>query len=219
LPSALQGIEKFGHLISVDYYKTIISVIRTILNEHYSDLSVDTRFQCVKTAFSIYNTQSSLALVDAKDLYRHAYRLLLLPVKITTEMETTLTKHIGETVDVIFNPKNRQEIDVVRSAAFLKRLCMIAVRVSDPKCVSALLETIKKLFIRSPSKVKRMIAEDEEDRPCANGSFDSETDQIDICNPFSTWLSELHELKAHNDPDIRRQVKDAFSTVFSKYTF
>ena len=204
LVSCLKGIQKFGHLISIDYFQNIIKVIKDTLET--TKLAVPETLQCVNTCFSLYNIQQSLSVsLDLKDLYVHAYRSLRRINQSGGDIDMVV-----EMVELIFLRRSKTDIVAVRAAAFVKRLLALAVRLTDVENSVKVLQITRQLVSKSPLRVQQMLIQDEEEKPFSSGVFQVGNDNPDMCNAFAADFPEVAVLKSHKDTRIRTCISKWF---------
>ncbi|XP_039086089.1 nucleolar complex protein 3 homolog isoform X3 [Hyaena hyaena] len=99
LPTVLEGLAKFAHLINVEFFDDLLVVLHTLIES--GDLSYQESLHCVQTAFHILSGQGA-----------------------TNEgVEIVL-----QCLDVMLT-KRRKQVSQQRALAFIKRLCTLALHV------------------------------------------------------------------------------------------
>lgn len=193
LAPTLQGLAKFAHLISVDYFQDIISTLENILES--SCVPHDIRCRCLLTASDISKGQGESLNVDRAALYKELYKVMYSATEIPMEEDDqhlpgTLTH---ETMHQFYPPSmtkpspNMEDtpqylltravedmlldsiktLDIHRQAAFTKRAATVALQATDSGLVLSMLYVIYRLLKRYP-KLRSMIEDDEGAGPSTN---------------------------------------------------
>ena len=188
LAPTLQGLAKFAHLISIDYFQDIISTLEDILESPC--VPHDIRCRCLLTASDIAKGQAeSLSLnVDRAALYKELYKAMYSTMEIPLEDDdqslpqllSRKTFHDGypgsaltppipleETPPVLLAKvlddmllDSRKTLDIHRQAAFTKRAATIALQTVDSGLALTMLYVIYRMLKRYP-KLRSMIEDDE----------------------------------------------------------
>jgi len=189
----LQGLAKFSHLISVDYFHDLIVTLENILESPC--LPHDIRCRILLTASEISKGQGESLNIDRAALYRELYRAMYSATEIPMEEDDpslpgTLSDrsmtHLPPTTlsSVVPMPKDTQQyllskiledmlldsqktLDIQRQAAFTKRAATIALQATDSGLVLAMLYVIYRMLKRYP-KLRSMIEDDEGAGPSSN---------------------------------------------------
>ncbi|KAF3827776.1 hypothetical protein GH733_001011 [Mirounga leonina] len=74
LPSVLEGLAKFAHLINVEFFDDLLVVLHTLIES--GDLSYRESLHCVQTAFHILSGQGDVLNIDPMKFYTHLYKTL-----------------------------------------------------------------------------------------------------------------------------------------------
>ena len=154
IPEVLEGLSKFAHLISVDFFQDLLSNLRQILRRDenqdsghcreisaalandqkerriYRQLSVRDKLQCVITAFQLLTGQGEALNLDLREFQVHLYQLL--PQMMTASHVGLHAQH-GKTesqllvraLDLMLF-KLRPHPPISRVAAFAKRITNIS---------------------------------------------------------------------------------------------
>ncbi len=188
LAPALQGLAKFAHLISVDYFQDIITTLEDILESPC--VPHDIRCRCLLTASEIAKGQGeSLSLnVDRAALYKELYKAMYSTMEIPLEDDDQTLPHLlsrrtfhdgypgsalsppipfEETPPVLLAKvlddmllDSRRTLDIHRQAAFTKRAATIALQATDSGLALTMLYVIYRMLKRYP-KLRSMIEDDE----------------------------------------------------------
>jgi len=86
LPAALQGIAKFSHLVSIDFFRDLLKAIKAIMTSVGSAAvsgespsfvtPVCHRLLCISTAFELLSGQGEALNVDLSDFADHLYAII-----------------------------------------------------------------------------------------------------------------------------------------------
>lgn len=182
----LQGLAKFSHLISVDYFQDIISTLESILES--SCVPHDIRCRCLLTASDISKGQGESLNVDRAALYKELYKVMYTATEIPIEEDDqslpgTLTREdmygfyppsasrpvsaIEDTPQYLLTRvieemllDSQKTLDIHRQAAFTKRAATVALQTTDSGLTLAMLYVIYRMLKRYP-KLRSMIEDDE----------------------------------------------------------
>uniref|UniRef100_A0A4W4GM38 Nucleolar complex protein 3 homolog n=1 Tax=Electrophorus electricus TaxID=8005 RepID=A0A4W4GM38_ELEEL len=168
LPSVLEGLAKFAHLINLEFFDDLLTVLHNLITS--GDLSYRESLHCILTAFHILSGQGDVLNIDPLKFYVHLYKTLLtLHAGALTNEDTAIAL---QCLDVMLT-KRRKQITLHRALAFLKRLSMLS------------LVPYHSIF-------------------ACFGVYLPELDEPEYCNPQNTCLWELHTLKRHYHPMVRK---------------
>lgn len=193
LAPTLQGLAKFAHLISVDYFQDIISTLESILESPC--VPHDIRCRCLLTASDISKGQGESLNVDRAALYKELYKVMYsaadipmeeddqnLPGKLTQESMHSFyppsmnlpKRDIQDTPQYLLTRvveemllDSQKTLDIHRQAAFTKRAATIALQSADSGLALAMLYVIYRMLKRYP-KLQSMIEDDEGAGPSTN---------------------------------------------------
>ncbi|TFY66421.1 hypothetical protein EVG20_g4670 [Dentipellis fragilis] len=99
LPAALQGISKFAHLVSIDFFKDLMTVLKDLIERESHDAadaadprsltthdSIRHRLSCIVTAFELLSGQGEALNIDLGDFLIHLYAIIL-PLSLFPSIE------------------------------------------------------------------------------------------------------------------------------------
>ncbi|CAM0142750.1 unnamed protein product [Umbelopsis sp. WA50703] len=231
LPAVLEGLAKFAHLISVDFFRDLLEAMKQVMNagntldseqeSNFSAADTRRRLLCSITAFQLLSGQGEALNLDLQDFYTEIYRLLL-PLSLDPHIENT---PINQNVDDENNEtKNHQakleteaelaikglelmflkkrHISMPRAAAFIKRFATTALNMPDQTIIQCL-TFIKKLMNREPRLDALLQSEDKS----GNGVYLPTLTDPELSNPFATSIYELFLYQQHYDPNVRALAK------------
>ncbi|XP_028651303.1 nucleolar complex protein 3 homolog [Erpetoichthys calabaricus] len=192
LPSVLEGLAKFAHLINLEFFDDLLVVLQNLVES--GDLSYRENLHCIQTAFQVLSGQGDVLNIDPLKFYTHLYR-------------TLFRLHAGESnddmiivlrcIDAMLN-KRRKQVTLQRVLAFIKRLTTVAAHVL-PNSSIGILASLRVLMHTFP---KSDILLDSESH--GSGTYLPELDEPEYCNPQNTALWELHVLQRHYHPVVKK---------------
>lgn len=192
LPAVLEGLAKFAHLINVEFFDDLLVVLHTLIES--GDLSYQESLHCVQTAFHILSGQGDVLNIDPMKFYTHLYKTLFTLHAGATNDSIEIVLHC---LDVMLS-KRRKQVSHQRALAFIKRLCTLALQVL-PNSSIGLLATTRILMHTFP---RTDLLLDNESQ--GSGVFLPELEEPEYCNAQNTALWELHALRRHYHPIVRR---------------
>ncbi|KAI9282059.1 nucleolar complex-associated protein-domain-containing protein [Umbelopsis sp. AD052] len=217
LPAVLEGLAKFAHLISIDFFRDLLEAMKAVMHsgsnpedsEQAPLTAADTRRRllCSITAFQLLSGQGEALNLDLQDFYTEIYRLLL-PMSLDPHITDA---PLGSQETNGFNDSARptksaleseaelltkglelmflkkRHISIPRAAAFIKRFSTSALNMPD-SVIEHYLTFVKKLLTREPRLDALVQSEDK----AGNGVYLPTLDDPELCNPFATSLYELY---------------------------
>ncbi|KAK2865975.1 hypothetical protein Q7C36_002031 [Tachysurus vachellii] len=192
LPSVLEGLAKFAHLINLEFFDDLLTVLHGLIMS--GDLSHRESLHCILTAFHILSGQGDVLNIDPLKFYTHLYKTLLTLHAGASNEETGI---VLQCVDVMLS-KRRKQVNLHRALAFLKRLDTLALHVMPDSCVGIL--AANRALMHTFPKCDLMLDNDMH----GSGVFLPELDEPEYCNAQNTCLWELHTLKRHYHPMVRK---------------
>ncbi|XP_059114498.1 nucleolar complex protein 3 homolog isoform X2 [Peromyscus eremicus] len=192
LPAVLEGLAKFAHLINVEFFDDLLVVLHTLIES--GDLSYQESLHCVQTAFHILSGQGDVLNIDPMKFYTHLYKTLFKLHAGATNDGIEIVLHC---LDVMLS-KRRKQVSHQRALAFIKRLCTLALQVL-PNASIGLLATTRILMHTFP---RTDLLLDNESQ--GSGVFLPELEEPEYCNAQNTALWELHTLRRHYHPVVKR---------------
>ncbi|KAJ8317063.1 hypothetical protein KUTeg_004967 [Tegillarca granosa] len=128
LPSVLEGLAKFAHLINVDFFDDLFQAFNDLIDS--GNLTYRECLHCVQTSFTILSGQGSALNIDPMRFYTHLYNTLF---KVHTGCSS-------------------EDISQQRVLAFIKRLCSLCLLQRSNSCL-ALLAVVRNLILRHYSPI------------------------------------------------------------------
>uniref|UniRef100_A0A671KL04 Nucleolar complex protein 3 homolog n=1 Tax=Sinocyclocheilus anshuiensis TaxID=1608454 RepID=A0A671KL04_9TELE len=192
LPSVLEGLAKFAHLINLEFFNDLLVVLYGLITS--GDLTYRESLHCILTSFHILSGQGDVLNINPLKFYNHLYKTLLTLHAGGTNEETAI---VLQCLDVMLT-KRRKQVTLQRAQGFLKRLSALGLHLLPDSCVGilaanrALMHTFPKCDILLDNEMQ------------GSGVYLPELDVPEYCNPQNTALWELHLLKRHFNPPVRK---------------
>ncbi|KAG6879515.1 hypothetical protein C0992_001848 [Termitomyces sp. T32_za158] len=223
LPAALHGISRFAHLVNIDFFKDLLTVLKELISrESHDDDTIDFT---VTSANNIRHRLSSLNL-DLSDFISALYALILplslmmdvdsappLSVTGTSLMKTqSVSDMLFRTLNLVFSPRSLgTTAPPGRSAAFAKRLLSASMH-WPPAAAQRALDFVGGLIAKDP-KLEALLST--KDRTF-NGIYRPDLDDPELSNTFGTSFWELHTLREkHWDPKVSAEAEKILSIIRS----
>lgn len=191
LPSVLEGLAKFAHVINLEFFDDLLVVLNKLIES--GDLNYREGLHCVQTAFNILSGQGDVLNIDPLKFYTHLYKTLFGLNAGSTNDDTMIALQCLE----MMLTKRRKQVSPQRALAFLKRLSILSLQVLPNSCIG-ILSTNRGLMQTFP---KTDILLDNESQ--GSGLYLPELDEPEYCNAQNSALWELHTLRRHYHPVVR----------------
>ncbi|CAO0803767.1 unnamed protein product [Mucor circinelloides] len=149
LPAVLEGLSRFAHLISVDFFDDLLNALKEVMHsfEDSNDISRTSsgtrkRLLCIITAFQLLSGQGEAFNYDLKDFYTEIYNILFKAsyhTKIEDKPESqkeTESEMLIKGLELMFLKK--RQIPVNRLAAFTKRFTLVALNMPNKTVLQCL---------------------------------------------------------------------------------
>lgn len=192
LPVVLKGLAKFAHLINVDFFQDLMTVIEKILK--MEDLGMNESLNCVYTAMKILSNQGEILTIDPKQFYSELYFHLLLVSADNNESNVAIAKNCVEEMLL----KRRKKVSMVQVTGFFKRLATILLQMKSTSVIDY------SLLVRSILIVHKRCDHLLDSDTCMQGVFQPEVPNPEYSNAESTSLWEMNLLMSHYDPNLNR---------------
>lgn len=206
LPAVLEGLSRFAHLISVDFFDDLLNALREVMHsfEDSNDISRTSsgtrkRLLCIITAFQLLSGQGEAFNYDLRDFYTEIYNILFkasFHTKIEEKPESqqqTESEMLVKGLELMFLRK--RQIPVNRLAAFTKRFALVALNMPNKTVLQCL--TLVDRLIKKDHRLDALLQS--EDR-ASSGIYAPLLEDPELCNPFGTSLYELFLYQNHYDP-------------------
>ncbi|CAK5073451.1 unnamed protein product [Meloidogyne enterolobii] len=197
LSPVLQGLSKFVHLISIDFYDDLMQHLGRLVEQ--KQLKVTETLNCIHTASHIFTGEGQATIeVDLQKFYKALYNVM---PNICFQPEEVLL--LIESIQLLLI-KRRKSVSIKKAASFIKRLALIIVGINliDENCAAGLLLILRRIFLIFPS-LKPMIGngpnnEEEEDFIVDNGQYRPDCSDPDYSNSVGTSIKGELELILKN---------------------
>ncbi|CAB3396801.1 unnamed protein product [Caenorhabditis bovis] len=198
LELVLEGLSKFAHLLSIEFFDDIINTMESLVQNQ--GLRTLDQLHCINTVFVILSGDGQILNVDPSKFYRLAYRILnSLPFEKRPQQRLAQIIMTAKTLDTMLIDR-RKAVPLSRVAAFAKRLLSVATVLDDYPAL-CLVSLVRVLFIAHP-KLTSMV-EDEEGGGA--GVYRQDIDDPDVANALATDVrSELSMLARRRNPELSR---------------
>ncbi|XP_076438020.1 nucleolar complex protein 3 homolog [Babylonia areolata] len=192
LPVVLEGLAKFTHLISVDFFHDLYAVFNKLIE--FGELTQVEVLHCVQTAFRILSGQGSALNIDPMKFYTHLYSAILGVHAGSSPDDAAI---ILDTVDAAIIRRKKQ-VTQQRVLAFIKRLSAMCLHQLPPSSAAYL--AIARCMVSMFSYAD--ILYDQEAQ--GSGVYMPFLQEPEHCHASSAVLWELHAMKKHYHPDVKR---------------
>ncbi|KAJ8406822.1 hypothetical protein AAFF_G00297380 [Aldrovandia affinis] len=192
LPCVLEGLAKFAHLINLEFFDDLLTVLHNLIES--GDLSYRENLHCIQTSFTILSGQGDVLNIDPLKFYNHLYKTLFLLHAGASNDDVTI---VLQCLDVMLT-KRRKQVTLQRALAFIKRLSTLSLHVLPNSSVGILAAT--RSVMHTFPKCDVLLDNEAQ----GSGVYLPEMEEPEYCNPHNTALWELHTLKRHYHPVVRR---------------
>ncbi|CAL8135187.1 unnamed protein product [Orchesella dallaii] len=187
LSSVLEGLSKFAHVISIDYFGDLFKVLQGIL----MDQGVPERqfLLSIATVLAVLDGQGSALAMDPAAFHKHLYNFLLNLRCGKVQSNTALA------LRCVRLASGRKKMPAPRVIAFAKRLATVALQVEHHDAVAAI-QQLKHIMRLHPNSLALLDCEG----GGASGVYLPELEDPDHCCAQSTTLWEVIPLMSHYHP-------------------
>ncbi|KAG7506981.1 nucleolar complex protein 3-like [Solea senegalensis] len=191
LPAVLEGLANFAHLINLEFFDDLLSVLQNIIQS--GDRTIRESLHCIKTVFTILSGQGDVLNIDPLTFYSELYRLLLrLHAGAPNDDIIILLQCLDHML-----MRRRKHVTLQRAMAFMKRLSTLSLHVLPNASVGIL--AANRAVLHSFPKCDFLLDNEVQ----GSGFFLPELDEPEHCNAQNTALWELHTLQKHYHPVVR----------------
>ncbi|XP_053407293.1 nucleolar complex protein 3 homolog [Mercenaria mercenaria] len=191
-PFVLEGLAKFAHLISVDFFDDLFTVFNKLISEQ--ELTYRESLHCVQTAFTILSGQGSVLNIDPVIFYKHLYKNLFHVHGGITSQDVGV---VLQCLDVMISKRKRQ-VSQQRILAFIKRLATLCVQQTSSGMLGLLAAIRSFMLIYNYTDI--LLDNDAQ----GSGIYLPDVDDPEHCHAHNAALWELTLLQHHYDPAVRR---------------
>ncbi|KAI1289473.1 Nucleolar complex protein 3 -like protein [Halotydeus destructor] len=198
----LDGLSKFSHLINVDFYDDLISLLHQLISSGNLDNSQS--LACLSTVFAILSDEGYAINVDPQRFYSQLYASLLKMDSEEDRSDADLRLLHSCLLNMIL--KKRKQMTMARVMAFTKRLATTSL--STPSATAASLMCALRLIVQNHSRCEVLM----DTEAYGSGTFLPDLEDPEYCNANASKLWELHLLRKHYDDSTRQ-----FANYFIKH--
>lgn len=211
LAPCLDGLGKFSHLIDLDFMSELMACLKKLSG--YTDqgeilpdntLSVSERLQCCIVAFKVWRSNLEALNVDLQDFFVQLYNLILeyRPDRDNGEVLADALKTL------LWEGKQQ---DMLRAAAFIKRLATFALSFGSAEAIAALI--MLKHLLQKNTKCRNMLENDAGGGSLSSlvAKYDPEAKDPYLSGALATVLWELSLLQKHYDPSVSGMASNVLS--------
>ncbi|XP_052426489.1 nucleolar complex protein 3 homolog [Carassius gibelio] len=192
LPSVLEGLAKFAHLINLEFFDDLLAVLYGLITS--GDLTYRESLHCILTSFHILSGQGDVLHIDPLKFYNHLYKTLLTLHAGGRNEDTAI---VLQCLDIMLT-KRRKQVTLQRAQGFLKRLSTLSLHLLPDSSVGIL--AANRTLMHAFPKCDILLDNEMQ----GSGVYLAELDVPEYCNPQNTALWELHLLKRHFHPMVRK---------------
>ncbi|KAI8925466.1 nucleolar complex-associated protein-domain-containing protein [Entophlyctis helioformis] len=217
---ALEGLGKFSHLISIDFFTDLLEAIKKICLYQLDKPAEGVQFsqqlsvglQCILTVLELLASVKDAIKTDLLQFHSAMYRLISrvsLRASLVDPMHLRANYHSDRSImelmmlalDLML--RRPHEVPIGRIAAFMKRMATMSLSLPDNGAIGSLV-AMHKVFLRLP-RLQSLLEGDER---LGAGVYNPYVDDMDLCNPFATSLWELSTLSSkHYHPMVQSCAK------------
>lgn len=196
VPSVLEGVAKFAHLLDVALCNDMFPLMRKLLSNN--NIPSNCKLHCLCTVFVMYRELvTELGSVDPETFYKQFY-IILGNISATTMDEQQFSSLISCIHLMLL--KRAKNINNKRYFAFVRRLLVLTLNLHI-NYVPRLLEAIRIMFIQRSSV--QALLDSSNGSNFGSGQYDMEMEDPDFCHADGSVAWELHMLRNHVNPLIR----------------
>eukprot|EP00298_Acanthocystis_sp_HF-20_P029650 c8560_g1_i1.p1 GENE.c8560_g1_i1~~c8560_g1_i1.p1 ORF type:complete len:839 (-),score=316.78 c8560_g1_i1:13-2481(-) len=189
LPYVLEGIAKFGHLVSISFLRGLMEYLEDMLKEE--TLNGKTKMEVFLALHSLRQGEGEALNVDFKQTHLYLYQMLgNIPHDVSTAHFSLVIRCFERFI------QDRKQIEASRAAAFIKRLLTLALSL-PPHCALSIILLVRCMFEAWPA-TKRMLDNDNQ----MTGNYNPEIEDPDFAYALSSTVWELHTLKKSTHPIV-----------------
>ena len=205
LTPVLEGLSRFAHLINIEFFYDLISLLYELIRD--KRLDTHQTLHCLQTVFTILSGEGKALNIDFQRFYSELY-VTLLSIDGNTDKEDI--KALLSCLDIMII-KRKKQMTQNKVLSFIKRLITVSTQTSG-QTSSALLSVVRQIMLNHKQSD---ILLDSEAMSIGSGIFLPEVDDPEHSNANSTLLWELSSLSSHFDPLVRQLAQNIlnFSTI------
>ncbi|XP_034049100.1 nucleolar complex protein 3 homolog isoform X2 [Thalassophryne amazonica] len=192
LPSVLQGLAKFAHLINLEFFDDLLNVLQNLIQS--GDLTNRETLLCTQTVFTILSGHGDVLNIDPLKFYSQLYKMMLMLHAGESDNDTII---MLQCLDAMLT-RRRKQVTLQRAMAFIKRLSTLSLHVLPNAAVGIL--AVNRVTMHSFPRCDFLL----DNEVHGSGLYLPELDEPEYCNAQNTALWELHTLQRHYHPVVRQ---------------
>ncbi|KAI9216921.1 hypothetical protein BC828DRAFT_441151 [Blastocladiella britannica] len=195
MPTALEGLGVFAHLISIEYFDSLFSVFKKLLAS--KEVAAESKLSIISTANRVLSGQGQVLQLDMADFYTACYTVL---GELAREPLPGDSMRLRQALDVLDEILRRKAALPVVAALFT-RLVALAAHVDDPGAAMACLASAAAMHAKFPALAR--VLDPPADR-ASIGSHDPWAVDPQLAHALAAAPYELAVCAAmHWHPDVR----------------
>eukprot|EP01128_Nolandella_sp_AFSM9_P000429 TRINITY_DN1058_c0_g1_i1.p1 TRINITY_DN1058_c0_g1~~TRINITY_DN1058_c0_g1_i1.p1 ORF type:complete len:820 (-),score=243.27 TRINITY_DN1058_c0_g1_i1:40-2499(-) len=196
LPTVLEGLAHFAHLINVALRSAMLTVLRGLVS--HDTLPLLSKLHCCRTAFQTMQYQGDTLDIDLKDYYTLFYSLMF-DLQHANATDPRVMSTALECLQLMIGDKKQFSLD--RVAAFIKRTLALSLYLSTPAAIAAV--SIVRSLLKKYPKTQQLLDPDFQ----GSGVYRPALDDPEHCCAFASTAWEFCLL--HNSPHpVLQQLND-----------
>ncbi|XP_077407526.1 nucleolar complex protein 3 homolog [Vanacampus margaritifer] len=192
LPSVLEGLANFAHLINLEFFDDLLNVLQSLIQS--GDLTNRERLHCIQTVFTILSGQGDVLNIDPLNFYSELYAML---PRLHAGAPNDDIIIVLRCLDAMLI-RRRKQVSLQRAMAFIKRLSALSLHVQTHASVGLL--AAARAGLHSFPRCDFLLDNEVQ----GSGLYLAELHHPEHCNAHNTALWELHTLQRHFHPVVRR---------------
>ncbi|CAG9762116.1 unnamed protein product [Ceutorhynchus assimilis] len=196
LSACLEGLTKFAHCISLEYYVDMVNVLNHLLKEDW--LGYKEQLHCIQTLFIMLSGQGEAIDIDPTRFYVHLYEDLFVTSACNTHRNTLLV--LKTLVDALI--KRRKKITNKRIINFVKRLAIFSLQLLHNGALGCLGLLANIFHLNSSVDILLDL-----DSSSGEGKYQPYINDPEYANASGTALFETVLLNRHYHPVVKMFAK------------
>ncbi|KAM8729940.1 nucleolar complex protein 3 homolog [Acanthopagrus schlegelii] len=192
LPAVLEGLANFAHLINLEFFDDLLNVLQSLIQS--GDLTNRECLHCIQTVFTILSGQGDVLNIDPLNFYSQLYKML---PRLHAGAPNDDIIIVLQCLDAMLTRRKKQ-VSLQRAMAFVKRLSTLSLHVLPNATVGIL--AANRATLHAFPKCDFLLDNEVQ----GSGFYLPELDEPEHCNAQNTALWELHTLRRHFHPVVRR---------------
>ncbi|CAL1599508.1 unnamed protein product [Knipowitschia caucasica] len=191
LPVVLEGLAHFAHLINVEFFDDLVSVLQRLVQS--GNLSTRESLHCIQTVFTILSGQGDVLNIDPLKFYSQLYEVLL---QLSAGSSNDDIQIVLRCIDAMF-PRRRKHVTLQRVMSYLKRLSTLSLHMLPDASIGILAvnRTLLQTFPRCDALLDTELQ--------GGGVFLPELNEPEHSHAHNATLWELRPLQTHFHPTVR----------------